>query len=307
MTGVVRRTCVALLSDAPVGTIAAMAASIRPVLVTGTPRSGKTRVAQVISRDDSFVHIAEPLTIWDPGGRHRSDDRLLAEDATHDVCERIRRRCVAAVEKAERSRYLDDLAYHALRIPFAHRVMPEAKIVHVIRSPREAIPEMIYGWMYRDTLAQAVARRRRNINPATLPRHAWRFLRNYVRMRVAGRRETWGPNVPGLRAFARDHSIPEVAGFQWRAMVEIAMNDLAELPDDRWIEVRRECLLADRRGEGRRIAAFCEVEDVEAVADYAESYLDPDFVYHNKVHPTDEQWEAIFDHIGPLARQLGYS
>ncbi len=277
----------------------------RPILVTGAPRSGKTRVAHIIAQDSSFAHMQEPLTIWDPGLK-REDDCLTAADATDTIRSRIRHLCEQAVQRAGKTRYIDDLSYHALRIGFAHRVLPEAKIVHVIRPPREAIPEMIYGWTYRDTFKGALARRRRNINIAALPRQAWRFLRNYVGSRLEGQRSSWGPDVPGLRKFARDHSVAEVAGFQWRAMIEIARRDLADLPDDQWLEVCRDQLLAAPYREAKRIAEFCEVSDAERIASYAAEFLDPNFVYTKKIHPTEEEWNAIFGHIGPLAEQLGY-
>ena len=63
----------------------------RPILITGTPRSGKTVVRRIMAAADEFVCVEEPLMIWSAGMGVRSDDRRTAEDASPEVCERIRR------------------------------------------------------------------------------------------------------------------------------------------------------------------------------------------------------------------------
>ena len=92
----------------------------RPILVTGTPRSGKSVVAKRIGRAPEFHHLSEPLMIWDAQIGRRDDDRREASEATDAVREQIVSACRAAVAGSGRRRYVDDLAYHALRIPFVH-------------------------------------------------------------------------------------------------------------------------------------------------------------------------------------------
>ena len=278
----------------------------RPILVTGTPRSGKSVVTALLRRAPEFLFVSEPLMIWDAGLGNSPDNCRSAEEATEEVRRRIVEACERLIEGEGKRRYLDDLAYHALRVPFVHRVMPQAKIIHVIRNPAHAIPEMLYGWTYKDSVSKAFARRRKGVKFATLPRLALRFAKNYVVSRVRARRATWGPRVPGLVQFARSHSIAEVPAYQWLKTVQIARDDLERLPQGQTLEVRYDRLLEQPRSEAERIAAFCEVENRRELIEFAAEYLDPDCDLEGKVYPTEAEWSAIRRLIGPLQRRLGY-
>lgn len=278
-----------------------------PVVVTGTPRSGKSLVAKLLRESPEFAFLSEPLMIWDIGIGHRHDDRRTANEATESIRQRIRMDCQAHVQQAGKQRYLDDLAYHSIRVPFLRRVMPEAKIIHTIRSGEDALPELLFGWTYRDTVARAFARRRRNIKLNTLPRLAVQFARNYLRSRVRGRRATWGPRVPGLSDFAAAHSPAEVAAYQWRSMVEIALDDFQDLSSEQVLEVRLEKLLADPPTEMRRIATFCGVADIDHLSEFASALVDPGHQFENKIWPSESDWDAVRRIIDPLQKRLGYT
>ena len=279
----------------------------RPILITGTPRSGKSIVTDMLAPASEFALQDEPLMLWEIGSGSRPDDRRLADEATEPLCREIRSICEQVVSRSGRQRYLDDLAYHALRVPFIHRVLPEARIIHVIRNGEECIPEMLFGWTHKDTFSRAISRRARHINFKTLPRLALRFLRNYVRSRVLGRRESWGPRVPGLGEFAASHSPAQIAAYQWLIMVRIAREDLAKLPHERWLEIRHDQLLADPRGQSRRISEFCQVRDPCAVIDHAQRLIDPNLVFDRKIQPPESEWPAIRRIIQPMQEALGYA
>ncbi len=238
----------------------------------------------------------------------RPDDRRTEADANDRVRHRIRRACHRAVERGSGSRYLDDLAYHALRIPFVLRVLPEARIVHVVRDPIGAIPEMTYWWgRAADTLGAAIARKRAHLQIHTLPRLALRFVRNQLHGLLEGRPASWGPIVPGLDAFRDSHSRAEVAAFQWQRMLEIALDDLERLPPDRWLQVRYENLLREPADSVKRLAEFCEVEDPQALVEFGCRYLDPEHPVYAEVEPTGAEWSAIAERIGPVCSRLGYA
>ena len=276
----------------------------RPVLVTGTPRAGKTVVASMIGLAPEFAYVGEPLLIWDYALGARDDDRRDAAEATDRIRQHIVNGCAALVAEAGNRRYVDALSYHALRVPFVHQLMPDAKIVHVIREPAAIIPEMHYGWTYRDTVGKVIARRRKGVNLRALPRYALQFAKNYVHSRLRGKRTTWGPRVPGLAEFVKSHTAAEVAAYQWQQMVQIAMDDLEQVPHDRWLEVRYERLLEAPRIEARRIAEFCEVDDCDRLVDDAQSMIDPQYELQKKVQPTDAEWAAIEPLIAQTRRRL---
>ncbi len=293
-----------------------MAAFDRPILVTGTPRAGKTVVREIMGAAAEFVCVGEPLMVWNCGLGARPHDRRTAEDATPEVTRWIREECARMLRQGGRERYLDDLSYHTLRIPFVRAVMPEARIILVIRSAEEAIPEMLYGWTVRDTVGRAVKRRWANLRWRGLPRTAMRFARNYVETRVRGRRSTWGPRPPGLAEVVRRGDVAEAAAFQWRTMNEVALADLGDLAGGvgvvageaaaPWLEVRLDRLVAEPRRELERLVAFCEPRDPEAVMEHGMKLLNANHHFEKKAQPTDDQWATIRDQVGPLQRRLGY-
>jgi Sulfotransferase family len=276
----------------------------RPILITGTPRSGKTVVRRIMEAAREFVCVEEPLMIWSAGMGVRSDDRRGADDATPEVTERIRRDCAQLVRDAGKARYLDDLSYHALRVPFVRAVMPECKIIHVVRDGESAIPELLFGWTFKDSVSGVISRRRKSIRLRSLPVMAARFARNYAKSRLSGRRATWGPRVPGLAEFSADHPPALIAAFQWSEMVRVALDDLERQPSKMWLQVRLEDLIADPAGQTGRITDFCEVEEPDRVIEHAKGFVDPAYTFEKRVNPTDAQWEQIRDLIRPVQARL---
>lgn len=278
----------------------------RPILITGTPRAGKSCVSNILKQSPEFCYLNEPLMLWDVPAPGRSDDCRDASDVTDAIRDRIVDAIQRAVSKSGKERYLDNLSYHALRIGFIHQVLPQARIIHVIRNPWHAIPEMIYGWTFKDSVSYAFKRRRNALRLRSLPRYVWRFGVNYIRTRVKGSRASWGPRIRGLSEFATSHSTPEVAAYQWKRVTEIALEGLRNLPSHQWLQVRHEELISDSFNQGIRIAEFCEVSDPRGIAQYAAEYFDPERRSEFRVEPTTEEWEKIEALIQPLAASLAY-
>ncbi len=276
----------------------------RPILVTGTPRSGKSCIATILDRLDECVHVSEPLMIWNAGMGSKPDDRRNAEEVTDALRYKIIKGCVSLIADHPGVRYVDDLSHHALRIPFTHALLPNARIINVIRSPRGAIPEMLYGWTYHDTLGRVIKRRRHSIRLTSLPRLGFRFFRNQITQRLTGRKVTWGPRVPGFADYVANSPMHMVASYQWMMMIQIAMDDIARLPADSVLNVRFERLLANPAAEAERIGAFCQVKETDALAAHARTFMDPHHEYDRRVDLTDEQWAEVDHLIAPLQRTM---
>ncbi|MCC6680124.1 MAG: sulfotransferase [Phycisphaeraceae bacterium] len=277
-----------------------------PVIVTGTPRSGKTMTADILEQSGEFKSLDEPIMIWNIGFGRRDDDSRSAEEATAKLCDAIRSACQHEIAGMDGKRYMEHLAYHCLRIPFTHRVMPEALIIHVIRDAREALPEMVYGWTYRDTLSKAIRRRSHSIRLSSLPWLAIRFARNYFSSLLRGQRMSWGPRVPGLKDVTASASPAMLAAMQWRYMNEIAIRDLKQIPATQVLQVRHEQLIQDPDREVQRIARFAHVNNVEKMMSYARRYLDPDHQYSKTVPLSEADWQTVAPVINPLQVKLGY-
>lgn len=278
----------------------------RPVFVTGTPRCGKTLIARALGHSPEFLWLQEPVTIWDTDFQGRADDRRLANDQAPTTNATIRQLCQQAVRSMGKRRYVDDLAYHSLRLPFLDQAIADKRIIHVVRSGELSIPEMLYGWTHRGNIIKSAAIRSRQIHWRTFPGLARRFLKNHFSALLFGRRATWGPRVPGLARYAKSHSAAEVAAFQWRSMVETALADLESVPRHQWMEVRFEDLLADPAGVIRQVAEFCEAEDPRSMIEHARSTIHGNYDFPKRVTISEREWESIREDIAPVMKRLEY-
>ena len=88
--------------------------------------------------------------------------------------------------------------------------------------------------------------------------------------------------------------------------MEIALNEIGQLPAHAWIEVRFERLMEDPAGEIRRVAEFCELANPQWLADHARATVRSDWPnpYVSELSPSD--WESVRDRIDPLRGRLGY-
>jgi len=283
----------------------------RPILIVGACRSGKTLVKRIVSSLDEMAEGHEPFMIWNTGMSDHTDDARAAEEATEELVRRIRRRLHKYMRKLDGARYVDDTAHHALRLPFSLKVLPEARLIYVLRNGRDNVAQMYAYWTGSDTLAGVLQRRlsrarRKNLRLASLPRQAWKWFYNYCRTRLGRPRASCGPTVPGQREFARSNDTLQVVAYQWATMVKMLEDAISELPADRVLRVRYEDLLADTPAQAARIADFCEVSDPAGLIAAATEIIDPDL-------PPDfeplspQQWESVLPIMEPMLKRQGYA
>jgi len=222
----------------------------------------------------------------------------------------IRRRILSNLERSvsPQERYFDNLSYHALRIPFVVAVIPDVRIVHIIRDPISCVPEMLHGWTAKARLLPAVNRHRSGVDIRAVPRLAWSFLLNYSKSRLHGVRSSWGPVVPNLVEFAAQHGPAAAAAFQWASMVRIARRDLAALPTERILQLRYEALIAEPENETRRLCQFVDAHDPSAMISFASTYLDPARERDDEIRrePTESEWQEIISIVSEIRNELAY-
>ena len=244
--------------------------------------------------------------IWNIGKEQDGSDSRTADEATPKVRDAITRACVKSVADAGKSRYVDDLSYHAISLPFLFAVAPDARVIRCSRDAEDIIPELVYSWKRTPSLLRVVNHRRRNFVWSSLPGLAWRFGKRYFTERVRKAPSTWGPNVPGLAAYAAEHGPILAAAYQWTRMMEIFLADLEAVPPERVLSVRYEDLLSDLDRECERIGAFSEVRDLEAMKASARRFVDPRHV--GPWYQLDQQeWDGIRRIVDPMNVREGYS
>jgi len=253
----------------------------RPVLIVGSPRSGTATIAGMLRAHPDVAYLREPRLVWRFGNDDRSD-MLEPSDARPEVIAHIRKAFAAMVRGQNGSRMVEKTPSNALRIPFVDAVLPDCRVVHVIRNGPDAIVAIRRKWLETPHGASTVRQKDR------VRRHLremdWRQMSSYAKEAsrqflpaslapVLGRR-TWGPRLPGIDALVRELDLLEVCALQWRTCVERACHFGRMLGSDRYLEVRLEEMTVDT---AKAIAVFCDLDHPAVVDGFSRQY-DPHMI-----------------------------
>ncbi|GAB3734597.1 hypothetical protein GCM10028862_17690 [Luteimonas pelagia] len=213
----------------------------RPLFIVSPPRSGSTLLFETLvqapglySIGDESHQLIEGVAGLAPAHRDWHSNRLAAADASPEVARALRERFARALRDRDGAppastpvRMLEKTPKNALRIPFLRAVFPEARFIYLRRDPREVLASMIEGWQSGNFVMYP------GLPGWSGP--AWSFLL-----------------VPGWQALS-GRPVAEIAARQWEAATRVLLDDLADVPADRWIATDYADLVTDPASEIARI------------------------------------------------------
>lgn len=218
----------------------------RPIFVVAPPQSGATYLFEALGRSPdarvlgvrgrAALELAEDLG---PSARGYDSNRRTAADATPDVAARLRAELRRLLERRiddpgqRELRLVDATARHALRVPFLDALFPDAGFVYLYREPRDTLASMVEAWESEDYVTYPEL--------PGWPGPPWSLLL-----------------IPGWRELA-GRPVAEIAAEQWLTTTRVLLQDLQELPPERWCVADHAALAADPSSEVGRICAFLEL------------------------------------------------
>ncbi|HEY2585548.1 MAG TPA: sulfotransferase [Tepidisphaeraceae bacterium] len=207
------------------------AESARPSMafIVGCARSGTSILGELIAAHPSVKYVFEATKVWESIGRRPDGShRLTAADTSWGVRRRIRRQFARCHGHCEPGGVvIEKCPRNALRIPFLHRMFAHARFIHIIRDGRDVACSLVPG----------------------LASGRWQHLR-----------------PPDWRQIETQYEGVARCAMAWRSIVELAMEDLREVPH---LEVRYEDLVCDPLEAAQAILRFLELDDSPAVAEFA--------------------------------------
>lgn len=130
-------------------------------------------------------------------------------------------------------RFLEKTPKNSLRIPFLNSVFPDAYFVYLVRDPSETISSIIEAW-----------NNGRWVTYHGLPN--WDI--------------NWSLLLPPDWASMKNKSIADIAAFQWKAANNYIINDLQNIPRNRWTIISYDELIKETSAHVNNICRFCEIE-----------------------------------------------
>lgn len=222
----------------------------RPIIILSAPRSGSTLLFETLSHleniwtigDESHAvieHIPELSTVF----RGFVSNALHAEDATAPTVKLLKSKFLGllrdrnGIEYDTQSnlpvRFLEKTPKNSLRVGFLKKVFPDAIFIYLVRDPKANISSIIDAW------------------------HSKHFL-------------TY-PNLPGFNGKwsllltpewqnLKNKSITEIATEQWKVSNQSIIEELSELPKDRWKMINYEQFIAQPHKVLADISNFIDLD-----------------------------------------------
>ena len=212
----------------------------RPIVILSAPRAGSTLLFETLAQAAGVYTIGgeshqliESIAALRPGRGVVSSNRLTRSDATSAIVAELRQRFAGRIHDRDGQapgsganvRLLEKTPKNALRVPFLLEVFPDAQFIFLHREPRANLSSMMQAWRAK----------------------GWVTYRQ-----LPGWPGPWSLLLPPGYERLQGRPLEEIVAFQWRVANETILDDLADLPRERWTSLRYEELAARSAREASR-------------------------------------------------------
>ena len=272
-----------------------------------------------------MAYWEEPKYLWRYRKPTAPHDMRRADDATPSVRHYIQSRLAHYVDEHNATRLVEKTPSNCFRVPFVHAILPDVRIVHLVRDGRDVAFSARRQWQRlnegqtADMEAQAdssVDEHERFWQPVwerlqslevplvDLPFYATQYLRTLAATTLGVERpHVWGPKFPGIHEVADACDVLEVCAVQWAKSVRAARDGLQVVPAEQQLEVRFETLVQAPATTLRRILNFAEVSMDPPLIEHAEETLRADAA-HRWRDREEKDVQRVMDEVGDLVRAL---
>jgi LPS sulfotransferase NodH len=248
----------------------------RPIIILSAPRAGSTLLFETLAQAEGIYTIGgeshqliESIAALRPGRGFVSSNRLTRRDATTEIVAELRRRFTGRIHDRDgqppasgaRARLLEKTPKNALRVPFLLEVFPDAQFIFLQREPRANLSSMMEAWRAK----------------------GWVTYRQ-----LPGWPGPWSLLLPPGYERLKGRPLEEIVAFQWRIANETILDDLADLPRERWTTTRYEALIADPRAEIARLLEFIGLAMDARLEAHLSKPLPPS--RYTQTRPDPEKW-----------------
>lgn len=265
----------------------------RPVFIVAAPRSGSTLLFETLTLnrelwsvgDEAHKHF-EIVPSLRPNKDNQSN-RLTADLATRDVIDTVLNslatdlvnsegqllRDLSIASKPAEIRFLEKTPKNALRIPFILKAFPDARFIFLFRDPRQNISSLLDSW-----------RSQQYVTYERLP--GWTSSKRWSHLLF-----------PGWQEFVNS-TLAETVAQQWQVTNQTILDDLQQLPAERWCAIDYESLISDTMNQLRRLCEFSQIVFGPRMVEVASRPLQPS--KYTLTAPTPDKWKKNAADLEPV-------
>ena len=236
---------------------------MKPIIIIGAGRSGTNILRDVLTSFEGVVTwpCDEINYIWRHGNRSYATDQFSGEMASDRISSFIRNEFEKLAQRAGGSMVVEKTCANTLRVPFLHKVFPEAKFINLVRDGRDVAFSASERWKAPLDFGY-LAQKARYVPKSDLFYYASRYFLNHLHRLTSGKKRvaTWGPRFEGMQEVFSTRPIEVACAIQWRICVESAHGALEAIPSGQVHSLTYESLTANPKDEILRLLRFVGVD-----------------------------------------------
>lgn len=265
----------------------------RPIFIMAAPRSGSTLLFE------SMLPNRELWSVGDEAHKHfeivpsmrpnrdNMSNRLTADLATRDTIDTVLNalasdlvdsdgrllREVPLTSRPAEVRFLEKTPKNALRIPFILKAFPDARFIFLFRDARQNLSSLMDSW-----------RSQRYVTYPGLP--GWSAELRWSHLLIPGWQDLVGS------------SLAETVARQWLVTNQTILDDLRQLPQERWCVVEHDSFVSNTAAELKRLCDFAQIIFGPRMMEIASRPLKPS--KYTLTAPDPEKWRKNAEELAPV-------
>lgn len=283
--------------------------SDRPLIVVGAGRSGTTLIREALMQHKDVASFEfEMNALWKYGNEHIDHDMLnVKRHYSKAVSDYIENVFVQKSVECDRPRILDKTVANVMRLAYIQEVLPDARILHVIRDGRSVSASAMARWSAKHPSSYFI-KKLKTVPLRSLPRFAFHVIKSKYLALIRGtvHRQTWGSRWPGFDRDVAELPLAAICAKQWALQVEAALAQKTTLKPNTYMEIRYEELVSNPQKVFDEVRCFFELDYDENFNSWVNSTVDDSRADKWHKNLDEKQLDLVLEQSSHLLKSLGY-